>query len=169
MCLAQSIFSNSPSSHPVASLIPVTETTSEATGPVATTAAGLKALAATVGHPIYWAGAQPNTTLELTQTADGKTFVRYLPAGAKVGDKAPYLTIATYPVEHAYAATKASASGSASVTLKLAKGRIAVYAKSTATNVHLADRGTEVQVEVYDPSPAVPPALARSGAVVPVG
>jgi hypothetical protein len=148
---------------------PVTATTSEATGPVVATAASLKALATSLGHPVYWAGAQPNTTLELTQTTDGRTFVRYLPAGAAAGDKAPYLTIATYPLEDAYAATKASASGSASVTLTPVKGRIAVYANATATNVHLADKGVAVQVEVYDPSPAVPPSLVRSGAVVPVG
>jgi hypothetical protein len=54
------------------------------------------------------------------------------------------------------------------VTLKLPKGRIAVWAKNTATNVHLADRGAAVQVEVYDPSPAVPPSLVRSGSVVAV-
>ena len=95
--------------------------------------------------------------------------MRYLPAGASAGDKAPYLTIATYPLDDAYDATKASASGSATVTVNPAKGRIAVYAKATATNVHLADKGAGVQVEVYDPSPAVPPSLARSGAVVPVG
>ena len=52
---------------------PVTETTLEATGPVVTTPAALKALADSVGRPVYWAGAQPNTTLELTQTTNGRT------------------------------------------------------------------------------------------------
>jgi hypothetical protein len=146
----------------------VSQTASQTTGPVAATPEALKALAASLGHPVYWAGARPGMTYELTQTADGNTFVRYLPSGVTPGDKAPYLTIATYPVDDAYAATKASATGTA-VTLKLPKGRIAVYAKDTATNVHLADRGVKVQVEVYDPSPDVPPSLVRSGAVVPVG
>ena len=150
-------------------VLSVTASAANSTGPVATTPAALKTLSTSLGHPIYWAGEKENVTYELTQTTDGKTFVRYLPAGVEPGDKAPYLTIATYPVDDAYAATKASADGTPSVTLELAKGAIAVYARGGGSNVHLATKGSNVQVEVYDPSPAVPPSLVQAGTIVPVG
>src|SRR3954471_21738012 len=44
----------------------------------AATVAKLVAVATRSGRPIYWVGAQPNTTYELTQTKDGRTFIRYL-------------------------------------------------------------------------------------------
>jgi hypothetical protein len=139
-------------------------------GPLAVTPDKLRELAASLGYPIYWAGPRAHMTYELTRTAQG-TFVRYLPAGVPVGEKKPYLTIGTYPLAHAYAVTKAGAKkdGRDAVTLNLPNGRIAVYAKGRSTNVHLADPGSSVQVEIYDPSPKVPPKLASSGLIAPVG
>jgi hypothetical protein len=58
---------------------------SESKGPTAVTRTGLASLAASVGHPVYWAGPRANVTYELTQTADGRIFVRYLPKGTPVG------------------------------------------------------------------------------------
>src|SRR5204863_475565 len=46
----------------------------------------LHALAATLGHPLYWAGTNPGMRYELTRAARGNVFIRYLPAGVKVGD-----------------------------------------------------------------------------------
>src|SRR3954447_22106351 len=58
----------------------------------------LKALAVSLGHPVYWAGTQRGVTYELTRTTDGRVYVRYLPAGVAVGDTRPnYLTVGTYP------------------------------------------------------------------------
>src|SRR2546430_1816091 len=39
----------------------------------------LNELAASVGHPVYWAGLQPKDTYELTKTKDGRIYIRYLP------------------------------------------------------------------------------------------
>jgi len=138
-------------------------------GPEAATLDDLRALAAKLGHPIYWAGERSGTTYELTQTPSGRVYVRYLPDGVAIGDKRPYLTIATYPLARAFAATKASAKLASSATIKLPNGRLAVYDKANPTNVHLADPGATVQVEVYDPSPNVPRKLVSSGLVGPVG
>src|SRR5436305_13918503 len=70
----------------------------------------LKTLAAVLGHPVYWAGARSGTPYELTQTADGRIYIRYLPKGVRVGDQhANYLIVATYPVRNAYLAVKTAA------------------------------------------------------------
>ena len=45
----------------------------------------LHAIAAAVPHPVYWVGARSGSTYELTQTDDGRTYIRYLPAGTRVG------------------------------------------------------------------------------------
>src|SRR5262245_37462302 len=57
--------------------------TSEATASAIVSAQGLSTLANALGHPIYWAGKQPGMQYELTQTPDGRVYVRYLPKKAK--------------------------------------------------------------------------------------
>jgi hypothetical protein len=115
---------------------------------------------------VYWVGPRPNTTYELTLSAAGQTYVRYLPKGVAVGSSQSYLTVGTYPVTNAFAVT-AAAIGSGDVTIKAPNGGIAGYARGEGTNVHLAFPRSDVQIEVFDPSPAVPPQLVASGAVVP--
>ena len=85
-----------------------------------------------------------------------------------VGSSNPYLTIATYPLAHAYVVTKSATKDKNAVTIKLPNNGIAVYTKGNGTNVHLAYQGSETQVEVYDPHPSVPPRLVSSGQVVAV-
>jgi hypothetical protein len=62
-----------------------------------------------------------------------------------VGAKKAYLTVATYPLKDAFAATSAAAKQQGSVAMKLPNGRVAVYTKKQPTNIHLADRGAIVQ------------------------
>jgi hypothetical protein len=155
------------SSGRVAPIVPIAA--SQGRGPVAASREELRALAASLGHPVYWAGPRTKVTYELTQTADGRTYVRYLPEGAPVGSKRPFLTVATYPMENAFAVTRRGASGENAVAVKVPKGGIAVYTKPFATNVYLAYPAAAVQVEVYDPSPTVPARLAADGRIVPVG
>ncbi|MFL6020734.1 MAG: hypothetical protein ACJ74A_06290, partial [Gaiellaceae bacterium] len=63
----------------------------------------LNELAASIGHPVYWAGSQPRFTYEVSRTKDGRVYIRYLPAGATVGAaNANYLTVGTYPQPHAF-------------------------------------------------------------------
>src|SRR5204862_6587413 len=87
----------------------------------------LKTLAAVLGHPVYWAGARSGTTYELTQTADGRIYIRYLPKGVKVGDRqANYLIVATYPVQNAYRAVQTAAKAKGAETFAVAGGAKAV-------------------------------------------
>jgi len=124
------------------------------TAAVAVTPTTLAKLAAKLGRPVYWAGKEPGKTYELTQTPDGRIYVRYLPAGVAVGAARPYLTIGTYPVPNAYAVTKAAAGKPGSVVVNV-PGGIAFYAKSRPTSVYMAYPGVDEQIEVYDPSATV--------------
>jgi hypothetical protein len=138
-----------------------------ATAPVATSVGDLKALAARLGHPIYWAGPKAGYTYELTQTLSGTVYIRYLPAGTKVGDPRPsFLTVATYPFPGAYAAVAKSAKGGASIGL--ANGGLASVDGAYPKSIHLAFPGVSYQVEVFDPSPSTGRKLVASGAIRPV-
>jgi hypothetical protein len=129
----------------------------------------LKTLSAASNRPIYWAGAEPATTYELTRTPDGRIYVRYLPKGVKVGDKrADYLIVATYPVPNAYKAVQTAGKESGAVTLRLPRKGIAVYNRNAETNVYFAYPGTRYQVEVFDPNPRRARRLVTSGKIRPI-
>ena len=51
----------------------------------AVSTSALSSWAATVGHPVYWAGPEHGYRYELTHTTDGRIYIRYLPAGVAVG------------------------------------------------------------------------------------
>ncbi len=136
--------------------------------PIAASATRVRTLAATLDHPLYWLGAKAGFTYELTQTSDGRIYIRYLPKGVEVGVDTPYLTVATYPLEGAFAAVKRSAAESGAKTTKLAGGGLAVVDASYPKSVHLAYPGSNYQVEVFDPSPAQAHAVVASGQVQPV-
>jgi hypothetical protein len=118
---------------------------------VAVTPAALAKLAAKLGRPVYWAGTDAGKTYELTQTPDGRIYVRYLPAGVPVGAPRPYLTIGTYPVKSAYSVTRAAARKPGSVLVKV-PGGVAFYSDARPTSVYIAFPGIDEQIEVYDPS-----------------
>jgi hypothetical protein len=112
----------------------------------------LRGLGGTLGRPIYWAGPRSGTTYELTQTKAGRVYIRYLPKGVEVGTSKPYLTVATYRVKDAVAATERAARQSGSVRVQAGDGAVALYRRSRPTNVYLAFPGSGAQVEVFAPS-----------------
>ncbi len=132
-------------------------------GATTTTKAKLADLAAKVQHPIFWLGPDRGSTYELTQTGNGKIYVRYLPDGVDVGADKPYLTVATYPFPGAYPAIKKQAAAKGAVTARLAGSGIAVLDNGYPQSVHVAYPGVNYQVEVYDPTPARAMQLVSSG------
>jgi hypothetical protein len=129
----------------------------------------LRALARASGHPLYWAGPQPDVKYELTQVTDGRIYIRYLPKGVPIGDRrAAYLIVATYPVKNAYKAVRTAAKESGAVTFRTKRGGLAVYNQSAATNVYYAFPGSKYQVEVFDPNPSRARQLVRSGTIRPI-
>jgi hypothetical protein len=129
----------------------------------------LKALAVTLGHPIYWAGTRPGTTYELTQTKEGSVYVRYLPQGVAVGDRhGGYLTIGTYEQAGALAVLKATAAKNHVPTSKVPEGGLALVDRKHPTSVYVAYPSVDVQIEVFDPTPGRARQLVGSGQVAPI-
>ena len=130
----------------------------------------LKTLATVLGHPIYWAGARSGTTYELTRTADGRIYIRYLPKGVKVGDQhADYLIVATYPVRNAYRAVQTASKEKGAETFGIPNGGKALVNKAAPTNVYFAFPHSDYQIEVFDPHPGRARSLVSSGKIRPLG
>jgi hypothetical protein len=138
--------------------------------PVAATPGRIRDLSVEVGRPIYWLGPRDNTVYELQRTSQDRIYVRYLTPTAEVGTKqAGYALVGTYPVPKAYDVLKGLAKNDGETSFTAPKGGIAVYSNSRPTNVYLAYPGSDVQIEVYDPTPGNARTLIASGRVVPVG
>jgi hypothetical protein len=130
--------------------------------------AQLREFAASAPNPVYWAGARTGQTYELFRTSDGRVYVRYLPAGVKVGDPRPqFLTVGTYPVQKAFAAVKRIGRAPGATTRQLPGGGIAVFSSATPS-VYFAYPGAKYQVEVFTPSPSSARNLVLGGQVVPI-
>jgi dipeptidyl aminopeptidase/acylaminoacyl peptidase len=135
--------------------------------PVAVSASGLSTLARAVGQPIYWAGQRPGYLYELTRTANGNVYVRYLPPGVDAGAKgANYLVVGTYPFPGAFATLQKLAQGRG---INLPGGGLALVDKRYPKSVHLAFPKVDYQVEVFDPSPKRALSVASSGEIRSVG
>lgn len=140
-------------------------------GPVAANEADISDLANKNDQPIYWAGDQSGTSdIELTQTADGNVYVRYLTGNADIGTPKPsYLTVGTYPFGDALNAVKTIAKEPGAQTFDVPNRGFAVQNSNSPTSVYVAypdDKGFEI--EVYDPDPAKALDLVESGDIQPV-
>ena len=136
--------------------------------PVGVSATQLHAIAGSAGHPIYWAGKAAGS-YELTRIADGRTYVRYLPAGVPVGSAHEYLTIGTYVRPSSpYAAVRSAALAKHATIKALKHGELAVQYHQRPQSVYLIFPGARYEVEVYDPSAATAIRLATAGKVVPI-
>ena len=137
--------------------------------PTAASPDRLRQLAKDVGHPIYWIGPAANTTYELTKTSSGRIFVRYLTNGVSVGTQsASYTLIGTYPFTKPYKTLQELSAKSGEESFSAPASGLAVYSKDHPTNIYLAYPGSNVEIEVYDPSPSRARSLIREGRVAPV-
>ena len=143
---------------------------SGAIGPVAATPAALRSVSAKAKRPIYWVGPRSGQTYELTRTRGGRVYVRYLPAGAKIGNRrADYTIVGTYPTPNALKVLQDLAKQPTEKSMPAPGGGIAVYAKNAPTNIYVAFPGSDEQIEVFDPSAKRALRLVTSGRVAPVG
>jgi hypothetical protein len=141
-----------------------------ATPPHIVDASDLADLESELGHPIYWAGERPPAQLELAEEADGSVYLRYLSPGVEAGDpEQRFLTIGTYPVVDAVGALERTAASSGSTLGKTAAGGVVLANPESEGSVYLAYPGSDIQIEVYDPTPGRSLRLIRSGAIVPAG
>lgn len=136
---------------------------------IAASIGDLRSLAGRLDHPVYWAGSVPGKHFELTETSDGKVFIRYLPGGVAVADRRPdFLTVATYPYRRAYAVTKASAGRPGMVSRPAPAGGIAVWRAKRPDSVYLAYPGSDLLMEVFSPAEGQAQRLVLDGEVGPI-
>ncbi|MGB2875124.1 MAG: hypothetical protein WBB76_06575 [Gaiellaceae bacterium] len=151
---------------------PTTTVTAIGQAPAAHAAsrAELIRLSTKLGHPVYWAGGKAGDTYELTHTSDGRIYVRYLPPGVLVGARPPlYTIVGTYPVANAPAVLRKLSKRSGEASFAAPHGGFAVFNRAHRTNIYLAYPGSNLQIEVFDPSPNRARHLVASGRIVPVG
>src|SRR5438034_2697232 len=117
--------------------------------PALVSQAQLERLAASTDHPVYWAGPKNGYSYELTTTANGRIYVRYLPRGVKAGDPRPdFLVVGTYTQAGSFAYLKHAARQKDSVSLGLDNGGIALFSPTRATSVYFTYPRAKYQVEV---------------------
>lgn len=130
----------------------------------------LRDAAGRVGHDVYWAGSEEKGEVELTVTADGRAFVRYLTGDAKPGaGKANFLTVATYEIADAGAVLEEVAGREGRESFPLEGGGLAVVNTAEPDRVYFTPEGSELQVEVFHPDPGKARELVESGQVQPIG
>jgi hypothetical protein len=137
-----------------------------AVGPVLVSAGQLTSASHSLGRPIYWAGPRENSSYELTVTAGGRAYVRYLPRGTAAGDsRADFLTVGTYPGTQAYENLKKVSTGPAVHSNLLDDGGLLVAPKRLPKSVYLAYPEADYQVEVYDSRSGAARRLALNGLI----
>ena len=122
-----------------------------------------------VGYPVYWAGPRLEVEYEVTRQPEGRTYVRYLPAGEEVESKRPFLTVGSYRQPEALADVRKLGQKPGAILVSIAGGGSAYAEEADATSAYLAFPGVDTQVEVFDPVGGKALRLIRSGAIVPVG
>ncbi len=119
--------------------------------------------------PIYWAGEQAGTELELSRPDKDRTYVRYLTGGAEAGDKrAGFLTIGTYAQPNAAASLRRQAKRSDGTIARAPDNATIYYDRGNSQSIYLAYPGAPVEVEVFDPSFKRALRLVESGQIVAV-
>lgn len=134
--------------------------------PEVVTASQLSDFAADAAGPVYWLGERLGSRYELTETAKGRVYVRYLRGDAKAGDpRSSFITVATYPSADGVAKLRKAAAAKGGAELGRAGDGAVLLADPAATSAYLAYPGGDVQVELYSPVPGQARRLALAGAV----
>jgi hypothetical protein len=147
-----------------------TPSTSTRAEPVKADADALRKVAGVIGHPVYWAPGEQAATYEMTQTPDGRLYIRYLPDSVQIGDPRPnFLTIGTYPQKDAFASVQKGAKLAGAIKKELPGGGLSVAQADRPNSVFFAFPESTVLVEVYDPTAKRAETLVTSGAIRPIG
>jgi hypothetical protein len=130
----------------------------------------LQEAAASGETPIYWAGAQDEAELELSQPDAARTFVRYLTGGAEAGDPgADFLTVGTYADDDPVGALKRQGKEPGGVLVSAPGNATVYFNRNDPHSVYLAYPGVAAQIEVYDPDFKRALQLVESGQIVSAG
>jgi hypothetical protein len=134
-------------------------------GPAVVTVDELKAEAKKFALAAYWGGEIADTKMELTVTANGGFYVRYLPLDAKVGTKTEYLTVASTYDSGAYSKVADLTTTVGSRWTNYATGALAASATPTDHNIYFAFQDYPVLVDVFTPDAKVGWDMVQAGSV----
>jgi hypothetical protein len=138
--------------------------------PTILSGAQLRAFGRAQAVPVYWAGPQAGRRYELTRTAKGRIYIRYLTPGAPTGTPATrFLTVGTYPGLNAYGALQTVAARPGSVKARTQSGALVVFAKASPRSVYFSFPAAKFQVEVYAPQPGRAKSLVLDGRIKRLG
>lgn len=119
--------------------------------------------------PVYWLGERDGVEYELTETAAGEVYVRYLPDGAEAGDpRTEFDIVGTYPTADAVGALRRERRRIGGGLGRTDDGAVLLIDPRNSDSVHLAYPGSDVQIEVYGGEPGRAVRLAARGEVQPV-
>jgi hypothetical protein len=143
---------------------------SSPSGPEVLSVAALREAVSGSATPVYWAGEQPGTELELTQPDPERTYVRYLTDGAEAGDpSAKFLTVGTYSRPNPVAELRQQARRPGGVLGEAPGGAVVYFSRNSPQSVYVAYPGVSAQIEVYDPDVKRALRLVNSGRIVALG
>jgi hypothetical protein len=141
-------------------------TASTRTEPVAASVSDLASVAGSLKHQLYWIGQKSGFTYELTKVKSGNVWVRYLPSGTQLGDtRANFLTIGTYPKQNAFQSVQSATKRKGAVAVTAPNGAAAVQYTDRPSSIYVAFPGSNVLIEVFDPSPPTARSVVTSGAL----
>lgn len=116
--------------------------------------------------PVYWAGPQDGVQYELTITDTGVFYVRYLPAGAELGEPSDdFLTVATYPNIDGYDNLVQAGQREGATSTLTQGGALIVTAPEAPLSTYFSFEGLGFQVEVYAPGEGESFSLVEDGTV----
>jgi hypothetical protein len=133
--------------------------------PALVSQAQLERFARGLDYPMYWEGPKEGFSYELT-AAEGRAWVRYLPAGVSAGDpRSNFLVVGTYKQPHSYANLLRAASRPGGVSRNIGGGGLLVYNASQPTSVYFSYPRADYQVEVYSRSTRTARSLVEAGTI----
>jgi hypothetical protein len=145
-------------------------TSSSRTEPVAASVSDLGSTAGSLKHQLYWIGQKSGFTYELTKGKTGNVWVRYLPTGTQIGDtRANFLTVGTYPKTNAFQSVQAATKRQGAAAVTTPNGGAAVQYTERPSSIFVAYPGTNLLIEVFDPSPQAARNVVTSGALRAIG
>lgn len=151
--------------NPTTSSTPEVEATASASWPRIVSESELRVFGAANG-PVYWAGPRDGVQYELTITDTGVFYVRYLPAGAELGEPSDdFLTVATYPNIDGYDNLVQAGVREGATSTVTQGGALIVTAPEAPLSTYFSFEGLGFQVEVYAPGEGESFSLVEDGTV----
>lgn len=132
-------------------------------GKVALTDRQLRDIVVGEGLTVYWLGPEDGARYALISVNQHQNYVRYLPGGQGLSDVgANFRVVGTYEAKDAFAITQREATTANGVGLTSSDGNAIYYNTSRPLSVYVGLKGTDDQIELFNPTAGEALADART-------